>query len=289
MVVIKKKTVDEKIEIQFKLEQVSNKFLIHLKETTDIVSHIYYSIHNSGYAPNQPLPTNSLPLLIDDKKHKLTKVEQKQRSLDWIFKKAFEEFISGLTMSLIEGYRFVKLHALASQNPYPGKKEDLENEMENIDIAASKAHFPELMKHIEQGLGQSLPLRDEINSINKVRNCLVHRHGIVQQKDLYDANSDTLTLKWKSIKLYTYKDGQLKELVYETRKDGILIDNMQKEQIDNVRHFKLGDKITIDLNDFNGISFTCADFAKTLFDIMPRQKKRNKKTKTSHKAKRAAN
>jgi len=36
--------------------------------------------------------------------------------------------------------------------------------------------------------------------------------------------------------------------------------------------FKLGDKISLNINEFNGISYTCATFATGLFPLMPQPK-----------------
>ena len=193
-------------KIQFKLEEISNQFLTHLKETIDCVNYLYNAV-NENPIQNKPLPTDSLPVYIDDKQKSLSANEQKEKTINWLFKKAFEEFIAGLTKSLIEAYRFVKLRNL-SLNPFPGTNTQLEQEIKKIDTDANKTHFPKLIEHIENGLGHPLYMRDEILSINRVRNCVVHRDGIVKQKDLKDAGADTLTLKWKSINFYTDKNGK---------------------------------------------------------------------------------
>ena len=144
----------------------------------------------------------------------------------------------------------------------------MEQKISNIDISANRAHFPNLIKHIEQCIDQPLYLRDEIISINRARNCMVHSGGIVQDKDLKDKGSKVLTLKWKIVRFSTEKNGQQILLEYRTRKDGIHIDNLQMELIDNFKEFSLGERISIDLNEFNDILYTCSIFTKTLFNTL---------------------
>lgn len=250
------------IEIKFKLDEVANQCLFHIKETIDCVNQIYFSVKEASIT-NRPLPTDSLPIYIDDKRPRLTEAEQKEKTIIWLFKKAFEEFIAGLTKSLIEAYCFVKLQRLASST-FPGTKNQLEEEFKEIRINANKAHFPELIEHVEKELQHSLYLRDEILSVNRIRNCMVHRDGVVQQKDLSSSDTEKLILKWISIKNYTTQNGERIVLDYKTRENGIFIQNLEMEQIQNMKQFNLNDKIVIDLNEFNEVSYTCSMFVNNL-------------------------
>lgn len=72
---------EEKVEIQFELAEVTNKFLLHLKDTTDCITHIYYAINKSDIDIHKPLPTDSFPIKITDNKPNPTIEEQKQLTL----------------------------------------------------------------------------------------------------------------------------------------------------------------------------------------------------------------
>src|ERR1041385_8845285 len=98
----------EKVEIKIELSEVTNKCLLHLKEVTDCVNHIYFATNNFDYTKT-PLPTDSFQLIINDQKPLLTPEEQKVKTIEWTLKKAFEEFIIGLTKSLIEAYKLLKV------------------------------------------------------------------------------------------------------------------------------------------------------------------------------------
>ena len=261
----------ESLQINIKLEQVSNKFLLHLKKIAGNVTLTYNAIKSEKFDPNLPLPTDSLPLNIDDNKKQPTFDEQKDQAIKWLFQKAFEELIIGLTTSLIEAYRYLKLYELASQDTHSRSKDQLENEMEKIEKKAHKLHFPALIKEIEGTLGQSLLLRDEILSINQVRNCLVHRNGIVHQNDLKDDNGEGLTLKWNSPEFYTWKkNGERVKLDYKTREKEINTNKLESFLTGKQKTFKLNDQLLIDIDHFNDISYTCAIFVTKLNDVLPR-------------------
>ena len=57
----------------------------------------------------------------------------------------------------------------------------LQGELDAISLRAHKLHFPALIEDIEKMLAAALPLKEEILSINQVRNCLVHKNAIVAE------------------------------------------------------------------------------------------------------------
>ena len=185
----------QEIKISFKLEEVANNFLIYQKRIIENVTFAYNSINSNNSERKIHLPTDGLPLFIDDYKKPLTNNEIKENTLNWIFQKAFEEIIIGLTPSLIEAYKVLKVRDLSlTINTYENTKA-LNQVLSRIDIEAQKMHFPVLIAKIEAYLGQTLVFREEILSINQVRNCLVHRQGFVSELDLNDKVSKTLSLK----------------------------------------------------------------------------------------------
>ena len=264
---------NEKIEIKFELADVTNKFLLHLKDTTNYITHIYYAIDNSDINIHKPLPTDSFPIAVTDKRPKPNIEEQKQLTLLWTLTKAFEECINGLTKSFKETYKYLNIYALSQEPKYTGTKEEHEAALQKIEGEMENLHFPDFIEKIENLLGMSLPLREEILSINQVRNCLVHRHGTVGEKDIKNAPTSDLQLKWISLKFWTKINDQQTEITYDLRKDGLTVKELSYKTIKNVKAFKIGDKISLDINEFNGIAYTCASFANALFPLMPHPRK----------------
>lgn len=264
---------EEIITIKMDLSDVLDKFLIHIKETSDCLTHIYYAINNSEIDKYRPLPTDCFPILIDDKIPKPTIIELRQNTLNWVLRKAFEDFITGLTKSLQEAYKYLRIYTLSQNKSYFKTRKELEDELKIIESEIEKFHFPDFIERIEKLLNKKLPLRKEILSINQIRNCLVHRHGIIGPKDVRYSRSKDLRLTWLSLSLWTIQEGKHIELNIESRKKGIIITNILPKTTNHERIFQLGDKISFSINEFNGMEYTCVTFVQELFQLIPRPKK----------------
>jgi len=257
----------EKIDIEV-ITTVANKCMLHIQETTDYLKHIYHAVNYANVDIHKPFPIDNFPINIDNQVPKPTLEDQKILTINWALIKAFEELINGLTKSLKDTYRYLKVHAI-HQEPYTKSRAQIESELQKISVKLEDAHFPEFIEAIEKSLNCKLPLRDEIISINQLRNCLVHRHGIVSAKDIKNSTTGDLRLKWISLGSFTQIDGQEIEITYNYRKDGITVPNVLHKQFSNEKIFKVGDKVAIDLSEFNGFSYTCIEFALQLFKMMP--------------------
>jgi len=260
----------EKIEIKIELSDISNKCLLKIKETTECVSRIYQAIDKLEIDIHKPLPSDELPILIDDNNPIPSVKKQKEATINWALKKGFEDFIGGLTLSFKETYKFLKIYSLSNEPKYTKTRQEIESELDKINIEIEKFHIPNFIQNIEKLLGKPLPLREEIESINKIRNCLVHRHGIVSGKDVKYSDDESLRLKWISIQSYTIINGEKHIITYEMRKKGITLYNLSHEFISNEKVFKVGEKISLNINEFNGVAATCSQFANSLFPLMPR-------------------
>lgn len=162
------------------------------------------------------MPTDSFPLSINNQKPALTINEQKIASFEWVIRKAFEDFINGLTKSLKEANKIIKTLILSEKPKYSMTKEEIENGLRKINAEIESLHFPKLIEFIENYIGHPLPFREEIISINQIRNCLVHRDGLVSVKDVN--NNNELELKWISLKWYTKINEVSTEITYDLRK-----------------------------------------------------------------------
>lgn len=262
---------DEKIEIKFELAEVTNKFLLHLKETTNCLTNIYHAINKLEINIQKPLPTDSFPIAINDNKPKLTISKQKQITLNWSLTKGFEDFINGLIKSFKETYKYLKIFTLSQEPPGTRSRKEMEKEFQKIEIDIEKFSFPQFIEKIEKLLKRTLPLKEKILSVNQLRNCLVHRHGIVGEKDIKNSPTGDLRLKWILLTFWTTKNEQQTEITYNFRKDGVIVDNLSFKTINKEKVFKQGDKISLDINEFNGIAYTCALFAKKIFSLMPKK------------------
>jgi hypothetical protein len=259
----------EKIKIEVNVSEATRQFMFHIKETTECLTHIYFAIEKSDYDVNHPLPTDSLPITINDYKPKPTLEEQKIITLNWVMQHVFEDFINGLMKSFKAAYKYLKIYALSKEPPMTKSRGQIEEYLQQIEIDIEKLHFPDFIGKIESLLGRELPFKEEIKSVNQIRNCLVHRHGIVGEKDIKGLSQKSLRLKWVSLETTTMKDGQEKSLSFDVRKEGIVVDNLVLKHVEKEKAFQLGEKISLNINEFNGVTFTCTTFANLLYLLMP--------------------
>lgn len=267
----------DKIEIELQLDDVTNKFLLQIKETTESVARVYQAIEMLEIDIHKPLPTDDFPILIDDKKSKPSIIEQKEITINWVLRKGFEDFTSGIILIFKEVYKNLKIYSFYKEHNGTKTREQIEAELNKINEDSEKFHIPNFIEKIGELIELPLPYKEEIISINKIRNCLVHRHGIVSEKDIKDSTDGKLHLKWISLQSYTIINGEKHIITYEMRKKEITVPNLYYERILNEKVFKLKEKISLSINEFNGIAATCAEFAYSLFGFMPRSEEKRDK------------
>jgi hypothetical protein len=102
----------EPIEINIQITDIYNKCLIHIKKTTEIITLINHTLQSYDENEFPSLEVDALPISIDDFESKGSRDSPKTQASDWLFKKAFEEFIVGLMESLMEAYKACKFHSL---------------------------------------------------------------------------------------------------------------------------------------------------------------------------------
>lgn len=261
---------NEKIELNFELNEITNQCLFHIEETINIIKHIYYAVNQDETNIQKPLPTDSFPMMIKTNKKDISIEEQRVLTIQWAINKAFEELISGMTKSLKKTYEYLRIYNLIEKFNHKITREDFEKELQQIESEVDKLHFPDFINKIENILNKELSFKEEILSINQIRNCLVHRYGNVGKKDIRNAKSEELRLKWNQLCFFALINGKRTKITYEIRKSSIIVQNIEAELVKKEKIFRINDDIIIDINDFNGIAYTCAEFAKSLFSIVPR-------------------
>ncbi len=258
------------IQIEFRINEVSNAFFSQLQTLTESVTHLYHAVQH--YSPTEffPLQTDSFPIGFENKEFQPDAV--RNNSLKWLFKKAFEEFIIGLTNSLIEAHKFAKYRELSintEQNNWVMSKEEIEIAIEKINIKPLSMHFPVLIKEIEDLLGFTFQLRDEIISINQVRNCLIHGNGRVRLKDINNFDTNSLSLRYIDLVFYHEKEGEMVELTWEQKKEGFQTNRLGYKVLQKNIDFKLEQDIIMNQDIFNGVAYTCAAFVQYLQEKLP--------------------
>lgn len=254
------------LQIEFRVSEVRDKAIRKIKQTTEDVAFTYHALVNYTPAEFLPLQTHSLPIVLGELEKEINTGFRKQNSIDWMMRKAFEDFIIALTESLIEAYTFLKLRTFANDS----KKNtalSLEQTEHTINLIKEKSHrlsFPDLLNEIEKESKYPLTLKKEIHSINTVRNCLVHRNGIVSKIDTRNELDNVLRLHFIDLLTFYNKDEKMIEMKWAD-KSTLQTDNIQFGIASKVMEIQEGVNIKIDQNIINAVAYTSLSFIEHLY------------------------
>ncbi len=238
------------------------KSIYHISEVSNIVTAIYHATKNYNVDNIDPLETDGLGFVFTDKEGK-SKVDSPAIS-GWIFKKAFEDFIVGLTQSLIEIYTLLEILDLVKQSKITplSPQITLEKLLAGISKKANELNFPRLLTAIETRINCNLVYKNEILTINKVRNCMVHRNSIVD-------NGKPITLRYIDMRIDVHVNGERIEVTKEFKKNRTLVQGMDVQNIIKSLTFGEGSKIVMTPDIFKGVTNTCILFMQEIVRKLP--------------------
>ena len=188
----------------------------------------------------------------------LTVDQRKTLYKAWLMRKGFEDLIKAVTAMLIDICRVLKINSKLKDTKTWGEFQEL---IMTPDYEVTTKHFPELLRLIRPNLLDNLTFETEINSINRIRRCLVHRNGFVTPKDLFK-DETTLKLCWVFFKIVYIEDGreeEVKSMLLMTGKGQI-----QVTQEKRIKEFKENERIEITYQLFNELIMTCFLFGQDL-------------------------
>lgn len=184
--------------------------------------------------------------------------EQRMETQGWLLRAAFIDIITGLNESLIEACKIVRLARSkrgSELQPFPDEAA-LERHMDNMDAELMRAHIPDLLKELSSAIDQPLALDREIRSINQLRNCLIHRNGIVAPKDVNTPDAQVLRLSYLAHKVYVLVGDEEHEVDRTFKSRSLPINAMMTRPIPALADFPLGSAIGLDADLFNDVAFT---------------------------------
>lgn len=155
---------------------------------------------------------------------------------------------------------------------------DLESEMLLIRVGAAKLQFPQLLAEVNAGLNEPMAFESEFVSLQKVRNCLEHRGGLVSERDV-DSVTGLMTLNFPRLRMFYKRGEQEIELALGEAIDThdasnpfgigedvpIFMDRMNRS-----RQYALHDPVIISPSDFFEIAMACHLFASDLAAKLPK-------------------
>lgn len=135
---------------------------------------------------------------------------------------------------------------------------DFEKEIESFVAAFHKKPFPKKLKIITNELRLSSSL-DYLYQVNRVRNCLEHRQGIVTDQDC-DPNKSYLAIKFRYLKFDT-PDGEI-----SPTSDIKGRQNSNPDFVDEIKRVRLGEKINFDFKENAKLIFSINICFKNIID-----------------------
>jgi len=252
---------NQTIEIKFDTDRFT-KFITHIAYVSNVVTATIHATKDRTVEQLTPLETDGLAIVFSDKDGN-SEVSAKHIS-DWVFKKAFEDLIVGMTQSLVEIAIYLGTASLAEttkDNPFPNETAAREA-IEKISIKSKTANVPTLLDTIEKLLNTPLILRNEVESINKVRNCFVHHESRVKEVD-------GLMLKYVKQQMHAQVNGELFPVTVEFKSKRTQVEALYYGYLAIDVPFKTGEKITVSADIFKDVTWTCIWFFQEMIRKMP--------------------
>ncbi len=193
--------------------------------------------------------------------------ERKVHYTSWILSKGFQDLARGIRTTLEEAYFYISLANSSDQLRWRKTTWDaVQQKIQQYHEEAEAMSFPELMGAVSRGLTSPLHFEKEFLSLQKVRNCLEHRDGIVGEKDV-DKGTKLLKLSLPYLRMYGKRNGQITEVgkgsVLEAGSSIVLKNEIQE------REFRLGERVTFNPEEFHDIGYGCLVFAQDLKSKLP--------------------
>lgn len=235
-----------------------------VRDSLEVLGFALDAIEKADLAKVPPIPSGMMGFGLSSPEP-VDLVERKGTYTNWLLSKAFQDLARSVNEALQEAYFYVEMLALPGGTMTWGEFQKL---MKRIRTTANKMHFPELLKHVGDRLNMPLNFAEEYSSLQKVRNCLEHRAGVVSERDL-DANGK-LKLRFPTYEVFI-KGGDGTEVVIAQQEEifveaggvvGFRVSRVEKE-------YKLGERVVLTPFDFARIAQGCLAFCADLGGKLP--------------------
>lgn len=182
----------------------------------------------------------------------------------WLLAKGFHELSKGLRATLEEAYLYVMVpKQLAGPNTLDG----VTTGIRAIRTKGNKLNFPDLVAAVEMELNSPLHFAQEFGSMQRARNCLEHRNGVVGQTDL-DQDADVMRLLLPRLSVVVERDGAEIEVAAQFHIEAGEV--IQIKRATRSREFGLGEVVSFDATQFQEVALACWFFANDIGTKLPR-------------------
>jgi hypothetical protein len=254
------------VTVTINAQGVINPLLKAFHDAFEIVSICHPAIQTAELSQSV-VSEGSITMVLTDPNPR-SDLERRNHYSSWLLAKGFQEYARGVRASLEEAYCYNDLVLRARKAPghtvtnWPA----LQQALRQVRRKASQMRFPILMESVNENLTSPLHFEAEFLSLQKVRNCLEHRNGVVGVEDV--ENEGELKLSFPRLRFLAQAEG--KEDIEVNVGSHIEAGTVIKVGFaSEVRSFKLGEKVIITLKDFSDIGWGCWAFADELGKKLP--------------------
>lgn len=213
------------------------------------------------------LPTNSVTVVFDGSlKWDARKAEELYS--EWILCNGFRDIIEYVNSFLESGHKVLAFWDLATK-----QKDGIEitgSDWNQIIISGGKQFhrfgMPSKLSHVQDKHNILIDpkFREQIQSINAARNCLVHRNGVVAEQDMNAVGS--LEVKWTNLDLIVEnEDGEKQLMLGEVVEEGSVIAIQNREKL---KAFSMGERVLFSAQEFANIAWGLSLFGNDLVQKM---------------------
>jgi len=185
----------------------------------------------------------------------LTEEKIKEKYSEWVLSSGFRDAIESVSSFLESVHQVLTCWELAvkEKSGFLIPKDDW-----NINIPAETKRYhrlglPDKLDHIyvKHDIDIKDSFKEQILSINSARNCLVHRNGIVSERDVNQ--NEELVVKWLKMKLFVRDEDGDHDLVMGEliEKESTICVKLKEQE----RRFSLGSLVSFTVEEFSELTW----------------------------------
>jgi hypothetical protein len=200
----------------------------------------------------------------------ITAADRRAMHENWIAAKAFQDLLRAVRHSLEEAHVYV---ALLTRTHRVRSRSSLSDFLKPFISKAAGLKFPDLLEAVNRKLDPKIDFSKAYVSLQRARNCLEHRGGVISKIDTHGDESFSLIIP--RIKIFYLRNGVEVELEAGHTVDAG--DNQPEVQVlskfeTRKRLIAVGERLIFTAAEFNEIAFACHFLGQQLSAKLPKPK-----------------
>lgn len=182
--------------------------------------------------------------------------DAKKEFTEWVLLNGFREVTESIGVFLESAHRVLSLWSIAGkqQEGLQITGADWHEIMQGGEKRFHRLGLPDKLEHLEKEHGIKLTQAEEARllSVNAARNCLVHRNGVVSERDV--TSGDELVIQWIRMAVLAQDEDGEKELVLGSMVEKDTVVAIRNTEVE--KKFRLRERISFSVKEFSEISWS---------------------------------